>query len=211
VEGVPGGGEEVDLTSAGILKFIQEAKAMAAIRFPRRYDVARQVFLDEAEKVSDVDMRRYQQQMEEIVRMRSVSFDLGFDGLVPLEDLSKSPRSEPDRKLIPRFGVALADEGEGENQLAKEAELMFGYSVLRRKLNLPGKLGEVLACLDIEPLNSDAVDKYKAEMILWRKKQIIERNVPGYGRTHEIDVYWRRVALGKCKEEVPLFALRKAV
>ena len=65
----------------------------------------------------------------------------------------------------------------------------------------------MLALLDIEPLNAEAVEKYKADMVLWRKKAID----PGYMRTHIIDVSWRRIALNKCTEEVPLFALRKAV
>lgn len=126
-------------------------------------------------------------------------------------DLSKAPGSEPDRKLIPRLGVALADESETEAALAKEAEALLGYKVLRRKLKIPGELGEVLACLDIEPLRFEAVEKYKADMVLWRQKEIVERHAPGYGRTHIINVSWRRVALGSCEEEVPLFALRKAV
>lgn len=37
------------------------------------------------------------------------------------ELLSNAPSSEPDRKLIPRLGVALIDEGETEAALAKEA------------------------------------------------------------------------------------------
>ena len=105
----------------------------------------------------------------------------------------------------------MVDEDAGEHALAKEAEALLGYNVLRRKLKIPGKLGEVLACLDIEPLNFEAVEKYKAEMVLWRKKELFARFDPGYGHTHHIEVLWLRSALGNCKEEVPLFALRKAV
>jgi hypothetical protein len=126
-------------------------------------------------------------------------------------DLSKAPLVEPDRKQIPRFGVALADEGESEAALAKEAEALLGYNVLRRKLKIPGKLGEVLFMLDIEPLNFEAVEKYKADMVLWRKKAAMEVLTAQQRRTYYVEVSWRRVALGKCTEEVPLFALRKAV
>jgi hypothetical protein len=142
-------------------------------------------------------------------------FSEGFDPLFdpgPRENLSAAPVSEPDRKLIPRLGVALADE-EGDVSLAKEAEALLGYNVLRRKLKIPGKLGEVLACLDIEPLNTEAVEKYKREMVLWRKRElVIEREgAVQFGVRYRIDISWRRVELGQCKEEVPLFALRKAV
>lgn len=129
------------------------------------------------------------------------------------ELLSNAPSSEPDRKLIPRLGVALIDEGETEAALAKEAEALLGYNVLRRKLKIPGKLGEVLACLDIEPLNSEAVEKYKSDMVLWRKKQLVieHEGVVQVGARYRIDVSWCRVMLGDCQNEVPLFALRKAV
>jgi len=129
-----------------------------------------------------------------------------------LEHLSKAPLTEPDRKLIPRLGVLLAAEGEGEHALAKEAEALLGYSVLRRKLKIPGKLGEVLACLDIEPLDFNAVEKYKADMVLWRRKELetAARDLRQL-RRYYIEISWRRVALGSCAEEVPLFALRKAV
>ena len=139
-------------------------------------------------------------------------FRWGHDFLA-VDDLSKAPHSEPNRKKIPRLGVALADEDEGENALAKEAEALLGYNVLRRKLKLPGKLGEVLVCLDIEPLNSEAVEKYKADMVLWRKKENAERigMQVQFGRRTVIEVSWRRILLSACKEEVPLFALRKAV
>jgi hypothetical protein len=136
-------------------------------------------------------------------------------------DMFMAPQSEPDRKAIPRGAVALAEEGEGENELAKEAEALLGYGVLRRKLKIAGRLGEVLALLDIEPLNSVAVEKYKADMVLWRMKQLQgsslgmatnrRYDLDDFGRRYVMDVAWRRVALGKCKEEVPLFALRKAV
>lgn len=156
-----------------------------------------------------------EQHMREAVMMRQarpvyMGVDWAHDEVVNV-DFSSAPHSEPDRKAIPRFGVMLADESEGENQLAKEAEALLGYNVLRRKLKLPGKLGEVLAMLDIEPLNTEAVEKYKQEMVLFRQWEIVERHHPGYGRTHYIDVSWRRIALADCESEVPLFALRKAV
>jgi hypothetical protein len=183
-----------------------------------------------ANAMTDMEMYR-RRELEELRRaqmdeMREKMFNVGYAGgftdfnnfryqdwwMDPApEDLSKAPRREPDRKLIPRLGVALVDAGESEAALAKEAESLLGYNVLRRKLKIPGKLGEVLACLDIEPLKFEAVEKYKADMVLWRKKEIVQRCDPGYGRTHRIDVSWRRVLLGACKEEVPLFALRKAV
>jgi hypothetical protein len=136
-----------------------------------------------------------------------------MDGVGMGEDLSAAPKSEPDRKALPRFGVALADDGETDVQLAKEAESLLGYNVLRRKLKIPGKLGEVLACLEIEPLDTTAVEKYKLDMVLWRKKEVFEKAAadPSFNRHYTIDVSWRRVLLGDCQSEVPLFALRKAV
>ena len=191
---------------------------MANLRIPRRFDMPKMPY-DEVN--SDALMmlereRAYLQRMrlEEIEQMRrAVMPSVAWDPTWPLDtvDLSGAPRTEPDRKAIPRLGVALVDEDEGEHALAKEAEALLGYNVLRRKLKIPGKLGEVLACLDIEPLNFEAVEKYKAGMVLWRKKEIISRFDPGYGLTHHIEVLWLRSALGNCKEEVPLFALRKAV
>ena len=151
---------------------------------------------------------------EQRIRRNYGGLDWGFDGNgnwdAP-EDLSKAPHSEPDRKLIPRLGVALLDD-EREAALAKAADALLGYNVLRRKLKIPGKLGEVLARLDIEPLNAEAVEKYKADMILWRRTQLLAQNpVKWNEENYWVVVSWRRVALGECKEEVPLFALRKAV
>lgn len=186
---------------------------MANLRIPERYIPERYRFIEppniEQRMVPDIHYREMQLEMDRLRYVMMIQMQ-NAQG----EDLSKAPRSEPDRKLIPRLGVLLADESEGENALAKEAESLFGYNVLRRKLKLPGKLGEVLACLDIEPLNFDAVEKYKADMVLWRKKEIIEREGVRQRmmeQRYNIDVSWKRIALGKCKEEVPLFALRKAV
>jgi len=176
----------------------------------------RDLLIDREREQMREQMMRERVMMEQIDMRRMRAIDWGFagnwEGVADI-DLTKAPKSEPDRKLIPRLGVALADEGENEATLAKEAEALLGYNVLRRKLNIPGKLGEVLALLDIEPLNTEAVEKYKADMVLWRKKQHagqISMQVE-FGRRVFVEVSWRRVAFAKCKEEVPLFALRKAV
>jgi hypothetical protein len=178
----------------------------------------REVTLEDLRRatVEERQLRQYMKEQRAI--FRDVSFMPNPWGRAALggwafddPDLSKAPLVEPDRKQIPRFGVALADEGESEAVLAKEAEALLGYNVLRRKLKIPGKLGEVLFMLDIEPLNFEAVEKYKADMVLWRKKAAMEVLTAQQRRTHYVEVSWRRVALGKCTEEVPLFALRKAV
>ena len=79
---------------------------------------------------ADAEYRRYEaefmRQRERLIRemdhprmMWRGGFDWGFDAAESMPDLSKAPKLEPDRKAIPRFGVALAYESESENELSK--------------------------------------------------------------------------------------------
>jgi hypothetical protein len=207
-------GKEMTATGMMMLQREMEEKAFRV----RRMEMRQREELEARRRYEMEMMRRFEfGRPGEMIRIADrFNPDGGMFGPMPWEqgeDLSAAPKSEPDRKALPRFGVALADDGETDVQLAKEAESLLGYNVLRRKLKIPGKLGEVLACLEIEPLDTAAVEKYKADMVLWRKKEVFGKHAtdPNFNHRYRIDVSWRRVLLGDCPSEVPLFALRKAV
>lgn len=130
------------------------------------------------------------------------------------ERIKNAPATEPERSAIPRFGVLVSSESEEETLLAHEAEALLGYNVLRRKLKLGGKLGQALAALEIEPLDTDAVNKYKNDMVAFRLKALGPKAFQRTGRqTIVTEVSWRRVLLSgynAASTEVPTFALRKA-
>jgi hypothetical protein len=125
----------------------------------------------------------------------------------------------PDRKAIPRDKIVIPNAR--ESKLATDAALLLGYGALRQKLNIPGELGEVLARLEIQPLNSAAVKQYKWQMVQWRIEELRRLGLLYYSRStladpagvilHHTDVRWSLQLISNYREEIPLFALRKAI
>ena len=109
---------------------------------------------------------------------------------------------EPSRELLKRVAVAVddAEPMDEERKLAIETESLLGYLPLRQALKAPGLLKRALAKLEIEILDQPSVNAYKAQM------------VEHYRTTNKmLAPTWRLTPLANYRQEVPKFALRKAV
>ena len=108
----------------------------------------------------------------------------------------------PSRSMLKRVPVVLEDiDLKAEDaQLAADAEALLGYTPLRVHVGAPGRLRRALAKLEIDILDEKSVDKYKRQMV-------------EHYRTHQkmSDPTWRLRPLRGCLDQVPKFALRKAV
>ena len=126
-------------------------------------------------------------------------------GLLGRADSHTPVVEEPSRNLLKRVAVEVGDGYEmaiagGDNKLAIEAESLLGYRPLRQFLNLAGTLRRVLAKLDIDILDQASVDAYKMQM------------VEHYSTTGKMPYpTWRLTLLERYTDQVPKFALRKAV
>lgn len=109
---------------------------------------------------------------------------------------------EPSREMLKRVAVEAdaVDLTDEDRKLAVEAETWLGYQPLRKALHVAGLLRRVLAKLEIEVLDQESVDAYKAQM------------VEHYRSSNKLPMpTWRLVPLAQYTQEVPKFALRKAV
>ncbi len=110
-----------------------------------------------------------------------------------------APVAEPDKAELRRVRFE-AEELDARAALAAEAEDLLGYTPLRDAVKAPGRLRRALAALEIEVLDQDAVDAYKAQMVEHHRS---------YNKT--VDPTWRITALADYALPVPEFVLRKAV
>jgi hypothetical protein len=109
---------------------------------------------------------------------------------------------EPSRSMLKRAGVEAGelDLTDEDQKLAIEAESILGYRPLGQSLQAPSMLCRALAKLEIEILDQASVNAYKAQM------------AEHYRTTNKmLAPTWRITPLEKYTEEVPKFALRKAV
>jgi hypothetical protein len=106
----------------------------------------------------------------------------------------------PSRESLRRVPVETIDLQGETAQLAADAEALLGYAPLRAHLKAPSLLRRVLAELDVEIFDQSTVDAYKAQMV-------------AHYETHGKMVMptWRLKPLRGMTDEVPMFALRKAV
>lgn len=110
--------------------------------------------------------------------------------------------SAPSRKTLvsePAVAEDDLDLTQPRRLLAIEAEGLLGYTPLLKDAGTPGKLRRALAELEIETLNQDSVDKYKAQM------------VQHYASHQKLaDPTWRITSLKAYTQPVPEYVLRKA-
>lgn len=111
-----------------------------------------------------------------------------------------APVEAPDRAAIARAPRAEFDLADERARLAAEAEDLLGYTPLRDAVKVPGRLARALARLEIDALDQDAVDAYKARM------------VAHYDSMNKMEQpTWRLTALADYALPVPEYVLRKAV
>jgi hypothetical protein len=109
---------------------------------------------------------------------------------------------EPSRDMLRRVPVEVQDMDltDPRQKLAAEAEALLGYTPLRQELRTPGTLKRVLAKLEISVLEEKGVLAYK--------KQMVEH----YSTSGKMfDPTWRITPLKDYRQQVPEFALQKAI
>jgi hypothetical protein len=109
---------------------------------------------------------------------------------------------EPSRDMLRRVPVEVQDMDltDPRQKLAAEAEALLGYTPLRQELRTPGTLKRVLAKLEISVLEEKGVLAYK--------KQMAEH----YSTSGKMfDPTWRITPLKDYRQQVPEFALQKAI
>lgn len=155
------------------------------------------------------------QQAKEFQMLNNALFNFGFTGRG--ERMPGPPLKQPSRDAIGRLPVQVLDNAGSEPNagFAREIEELLGYSVLRRSLKLTGRLGLALAKLEIEPLNREHVETYKKGMQAWLQREIDNRPkkkpANAWGPKVVVTAAWNEVPLAGYKEEVPLFAMHKAL
>jgi len=110
--------------------------------------------------------------------------------------------AKPSTDMLQRVevGVQNLDLNEPRTALAIEAESMLGYNRLRKEVKAESPLQRALAKLEIEFLDLDSVDKYKAQMVAHMKSA---------GKMG--DPTWRLTALTRYTQPIPEFVLAKCI
>ena len=136
------------------------------------------------------------------VHARMLQYMYGSGGVAMQAPAKVKKVDAPSRSMLKRVPVVLEDiDLKAEDaQLAADAEALLGYTPLRVHVGAPGRLRRALAKLEIDILDEKSVDKYKRQMV-------------EHYRTHQkmSDPTWRLRSLRGCLDQVPKFALRKAV
>ena len=128
----------------------------------------------------------------------------GFNGIDTADAMTPSLKvvDEPSRDMLRRVPVEVQDMDltDPRQKLVAEAEALLGYTPLRQELRTPGTLKRVLAKLEISVLEEKGVLAYK--------KQMVEH----YSTSGKMfDPTWRITPLKDYRQQVPEFALQKAI
>ena len=128
----------------------------------------------------------------------------GINGIEAANAMTPSLKvvDEPSRDMLRRVPVEVQDMDltDPRQKLAAEAEALLGYTPLRQELRTPGTLKRVLAKLEISVLEEKGVLAYK--------KQMAEH----YSTSGKMfDPTWRITPLKDYRQQVPEFALQKAI
>jgi hypothetical protein len=106
--------------------------------------------------------------------------------------------------------IKVADIGDLTEELAYDADVLLGYTGLRKQLGLAGPLGKVLVELEIKPFDKEQVEAYKDQAESAKVKEI-QATVD---RHHQFDVYrhvnWVESPLRGYEGQVPQFVLDRA-
>lgn len=136
--------------------------------------------------------------------------------ITPEEEAAENPSMD-----IPRVTIATAQASVDEllADTAYKAEVLLGYSGLREHLKLQSPLMAILAELEIEPLDADAVEAYKKQAALYRSRQLKQEvmartDFPKMSQW-QVDsttrAVWGRTEISDYGHEIPPHALALAV
>lgn len=99
-------------------------------------------------------------------------------------------------------------------ELARDAERLLGYRVMRARLRLPDPLLAALAKLEIEPFDVSTVGQYKAEMVKYAQSEARKldaaEGVDRYSVMARV-ASWKVYRLDQYSKPVPEYVLEKAL
>lgn len=147
--------------------------------------------------------------------------DDGLNGNVAVAELPAV--AKPDRdSILRREPVAPCNGPEDvaeavdamQAELARDAERLLGYRVMRARLRLPDPLLAALAKLEIEPFDVSTVGQYKAEMVKYAQSEARKldaaEGVDRYSVMARV-ASWIRYRLDQYPKPVPEYVLEKAL
>lgn len=149
--------------------------------------------------------------------VRSALLDDGLNGNVAVAELPAA--AKPDRdSILRRHPIQPDDVAEAvdtmQADLARDAERLLGYRVMRARLRLPDPLLAALAKLEIEPFDVSTVGQYKAEMVEYAQSEArrldAAEGVDRYSVMARV-ASWKVYRLDQYSKPVPEYVLEKAL